>query len=124
MTLRPPRTLDPTTLLRVGIGLVYVYAGALSLVDPGTFEMFLPEWLSAAIPAEAFVLGHGILSAALGILLVSGAWIPGTALAVALDLAAILLAYGIDATTFPLIGLMFAALALSALAGDKKETVA
>jgi hypothetical protein len=117
-----PKTLEPVALLRVGLGLVLLYAGALSLVDTEVFSGFVPVWLGSLIPSGAFILGHGILSLALGVVLLVGIWVRGTALVVTLDIAAILLSYGIDETTFPLVGLMFASLALCMLVAEKKET--
>lgn len=126
MTLRSLRitSFDPATLLRVGLGLVFVYAGALSLADPGTFGQFVPLWLSPLIPVGTVVLLHGALSLGLGVVFLVGAWVPAVALVATLDLALIIVCYGIDESTFTLVGLMFASLALASFPHATHETAA
>jgi hypothetical protein len=108
-------TLEPTTLLRVGIGLVFVYAGALSLADSATFTGSIPSWLSAALDAESVVSVHGVVSLALGSLLLLDRWVSIAAIIATLDFACILAVCGINESTFALFGLMFASLALLSL---------
>lgn len=107
--------LNPSVLLRVGLGLVFVHAGVLAVMDTETFVRFVPVWLAQVLLADTFVVTHGILSLALGTVFLVGAWTPAAALVAALDFAGILLGYGIDEVTFVLFGLMFASLALLVL---------
>jgi len=107
------RALDPAVLLRVGIGLTFLYAGAVALVDPATWISFVPAWFP--IPPEIFITVYGACLTALAAVLIAGRWLPVASLLAVLHLAALLLGYGIDDATFQSFGLMFAALALLVL---------
>lgn len=111
-------TLSPALVLRIGLGLTFLYAGAVALADPGAWASAVPGWVP--IPAAALVTAGGLTDLALAILLVSGRWIPVAACLAALFFAAFLLCYGVTDATFQAFGLMFASLALLALSlGDK-----
>lgn len=103
---------SPAMLLRVGLGLTFLYAGIASLIDPIPWVGYLPAWTSALAPATTLIPIHGIFQAALGFALITGTLLRLTALVATLDLAGILVSYGIDGVTFRDLGLLFATLAL------------
>ena len=108
-------TLKPETLLSIGLGITFLYAGIASLLDPTSWIGYLPAWTDVFAPADTLIVVHGIVQTLLGITLIVGIATRPVALIVALDIAGILAFYGIDAVSFRDIGLFFAALALLSL---------
>lgn len=111
------KTVTPTVLLRLGLGLVFLYAGLHALIDPQSWIGFVPFWISKIMPASTFLTAHSIFELLLGGILLLGKWkLPAAAMIAALDLAAILFLYGVDDVTFRDFGLVMMALALFLLA--------
>lgn len=111
---------SPVMLLRLGLGLVFLYAGVHALVDPQSWIGFVPHWASVIIPAATFLMVHSIFELLLGVLFLVGKWwLPALSFIAAIDLGAILVLYGVDDTTFRDFGLVMAALALFLLSQKK-----
>ncbi|KKT92374.1 MAG: hypothetical protein UW92_C0002G0018 [Candidatus Jorgensenbacteria bacterium GW2011_GWA2_45_13] len=116
-TNHPAKTISPVTLLRLGLGFVFLYAGLHALVDPESWIGFVPQWVSVIIPATTFLIAHSIFELILGaVLLIGKWWLSPAAVVAAIDLAAIILFYGVDDVTFRDFGLVMAALAVFLLA--------
>lgn len=119
------KTISPIMLLRLGLGLVFLYAGLHALIDPLSWIGFVPQWVGRIMPPATFLTIHSIFELALGAaLLIFERALPATSLLAALDLAAILLLYGVDDATFRDFGLVMMALALFLLSqkqADKGE---
>jgi len=102
----------PLVLLRFGLGLVFLYAGAHALAYADGWLEFVPSWVAAVIPLRSFLFFHSVGTVLLGALLIANVKTHWLALIAALDLFAILAFAGIDETTFRDFGLLMAALAL------------
>ncbi|MEK7512810.1 MAG: hypothetical protein AAB601_01270 [Patescibacteria group bacterium] len=118
------RLLRPVLLLKVGVGFVFLYVGLQALIDPESWIGFVPQWVGALLPRETFLLFHSVGELVLGVLILflSRRWLATIGIVAFLDLAAILVFYGVDDVTFRDFGLAFAALALAALAASPPET--
>lgn len=114
------KAVTPARVLGIGLGLTFVYAAIHALIDPQNWIGFVPLWVEAVMARETFLLIHSIFELALGVSLVFGLWLPWTAGIAFLNLASILLFFGIDETTFRDFGLAFAAVALFLLHRKKK----
>ncbi|MFH0806208.1 MAG: DoxX family membrane protein [Candidatus Brennerbacteria bacterium] len=109
------RQFSPARILGFGLGITFLYAGVCSFADPTPWLGYMPAWVESLLPLEQFAIAHGVFQVLLGAALLVGV-LPKFASAVAtLDLAAILVFYGIDLVTFRDIGLFFATLAFVAL---------
>lgn len=115
--------LHPARVLRIGLGLMYVYSGVSLIRHPFDWQGFLPPWFGELIsrflplPIYLAVQGAGELLLALVFLLpfVPLAAVRIAAVASAFEFAGILLLTGLDLITFRDIGLLGASLALLAL---------
>lgn len=106
-------------VLGIGLGFTFFYAGVSSLLNPELWVGYLPAWLTTLFPAESLILIHGVFHTALGVALATNFMLRAASLIAALDLAAIILSYGIDAVTFRDAGLLIMAAALYRIArGD------
>ena len=106
------KKLTPEFVLRIGVGLTFLYAGLHVAFDPTSWIGFVPHWLGTIINPYLFLTIHGIVEIILGALILSGFFIPIASLLAFLDLFSILVFYGVDDTTFRDFGLMMAVLAL------------
>lgn len=102
-------------LLRVGLGLTFIYAGLNILIDASAWLGFVPHWLKKIINPETFLFWHGLGEVGLGVLILIGFFLPLVSLIAFFDLTAILIFYGIDLISFRDFGLLTAALALAVL---------
>lgn len=62
-------------VLRVGIGIVFVYFGYFSLTSPSDWAFLVPEWVGGILPIKSLVQFHGLLELVLGFLLIVGAFV-------------------------------------------------
>jgi uncharacterized membrane protein YphA (DoxX/SURF4 family) len=99
-------------ILRVGLGLIFLYAGTASLQDPTSWIGFVPSFVSLVMPREVFLMLHAIFELALGIGLVAGLWTSVLSALAFFALLSILTLFGIDDVTFRDFGLAAMALAL------------
>ena len=100
-------------VLRVSIGFVFAYFGWTSIVEPGMWAGFVPDWVSALADAELLVRAHGVLEVALGAALVLGIGTRAVAAFLCLDLIHIVTLVGWGPTAVRDLGLAGAALALA-----------
>ncbi len=112
--------LRPAWLLRIGLGLMYVYSGVSLIRHPYDWQGFLPPWfgelVSRFLPLETYLALQGtgeLVMAAIFLLpfmpLIA---VRVAAIAAALEFAGILLLTGLDLITFRDIGLLGAAFGL------------
>lgn len=99
-------------ILRVGLGLVFLYAGTASLQDPTSWIGFVPQFVSLIMPREVFLMLHAIFELALGIGLIAGIRTHVLSILAFFSLLSILILFGIDDVTFRDFGLAAMALAL------------
>lgn len=104
--------LTPMFVLRIGLGLTLIYAGAHILSDTVTWVEFIPPWLYKLISPSLFLTIHGIEELILGVLLLAGIFLPAVSILTFLDMLSIVIFYGVDDISFRDFGLMMAALAL------------
>ena len=79
-----------TSVLRIVIGLVFIYFGYTGIVTPDMWAGFVPEWTSFLGTPEKLVQLHGIAEVALGLLLILGIQTRIIALLLFLNLAHII----------------------------------
>src|SRR3990172_10730751 len=63
-------------ILRIGLGLVFLYAGTAAMQDPTSWIGFVPQFVQTVIPRETFLFFHSVFQIGLGAGLIIGAWIP------------------------------------------------
>ncbi len=103
-------------VLGIGLGFTFLYAGISSFTDPRPWIGFFPEWTEAiAVPSTLLVV-HGIVQVIVGAALAGGFMLRVASAIAALDLAAIIVFYGIDAVTFRDAGLLVMAAVLYRIA--------
>lgn len=109
-------------LLGLGLGFTFLYAGISSLTDPRPWIGFFPEWTEAIAAPAALLVVHGIVQIIVGATLAGGFVLRVASAVAVLDLAAIVVFYGIDAVTFRDVGLLVAAVTLFLIArGDLEK---
>lgn len=99
-------------ILRVGLGLVFLYAGTASLQNPTSWIGYVPQFVLLVMPRETFLMVHGIFELALGVGLISRLWLPILSLLAFLSFFSIITLVGIDEVTFRDFGLACMSLAL------------
>lgn len=113
------KKISPEIILRLGLGLTFIYVGLQSLLDPLSWIGFLPYWLTPIIhPAIALKI-HAIVSLIIGVSLLTGFKLKIFSILAFLELAAILIFYGVDNVTFRDFGLATAAIALFLLSSKE-----
>ncbi len=78
------------TILRVFLGIVFLYFGWSSLTSPDTWTSLVPEWTQAIVSAEMLVRAHGVVEIAFALLLILNLGARYIALILFLDLAHLL----------------------------------
>jgi len=103
--------------LRLGLAFVFLYAATSSLLNPGDWIGFIPDWMAKLPPgADLELKGHAIFELVLGLWLLSGKLGFYAAIVAALDLAAITLVnINVMSVVFRDIGLALAAASLAFL---------
>ena len=114
------KKISPEWVLRIGLGLTYLYSGVGLFNQPALWRSFLPIWyakfVAVVLPVETYLRLQGVVEVVLGFLFLawlSGKW--GVKIASAymmLEMAFILIFVGIDLITFRDIGLLAAAATL------------
>ena len=104
--------LKPAFALRIGLGLVFIYAGLLSFLAPENWIGFVPRWVGSVIDPQLFLSVHAGFEIVLGLAILAGFLLPLASLLTFFDMFALLLFYGIDEVTFRDFGLLMSALAL------------
>lgn len=109
-------------LLGLGLGFTFLYAGISSLTDPRPWIGFFPGWTEAIAPPATLLVIHGIVQIIVGAALAGGFVLRVSSAIAVLNLAAIVIFYGVDAVTFRDVGLLVAAVTLFLIArGDLKH---
>lgn len=99
-------------LLRLGLGIVFLWIGIDILRHPDVWLRFVPESLPFGIPQQVGLQINGFFDILLGILLIVRVFPKITLTLAALHLAGILLTHGVDAITIRDAGLLGGVLAL------------
>lgn len=108
-------------VLRVGLGLVFLYAATASLQDPTNWVGFVPSFVGVLMPRESFLFVHSLFELALGVALIVGKWLPVLSTLAFLLFLGILMFFGINDVTFRDFGLASMALALFVRVLYKKQ---
>lgn len=114
------KKLQPLSVLRIGLGLTFVYAASDMLLDPQSWVNYVPKWMEAVMSIQTFLYVHSIFELVLGLALIAGLWPRLVSFIAFLDLLAVLVFYGISDETFRDFGLMMSSLALFILTGKEK----
>ncbi len=104
--------LKPVLVLRLGLGLVLIYAGIGMFANPENWAGYVPQWLGEIVAPETFLTVHGVFELILGVLIITGFFLPLASFLLFLDMGSILIFYGVDDVTFRDFGLLMSALAL------------
>lgn len=117
------------TVLRIGIGLTFVWIGVLIAANPDEWTKLIEPWVLAIVPFSAWhlMLGTAVLDMLIGLFLLTGYLVPLVALIAALHLGMIILATGLDIRNVVAargVGLLAAVLAILFDALEMKKRVA
>lgn len=99
-----------SSILQIGLGGVFIYAGASIITTPGRWTDFLPQWVS--LPDQTLLIIYGAIEIVLGIALLIGLFLPVFSLVAFLNLLLVMIFAGITDITFGNFGLSMAALGL------------
>lgn len=119
----PKSAATVSTVLRIGLGIVFIVFGTWKAITPVAWVIFLPNWVSDAVEnIEALnALGAlrmmGFVEAVLGLQMFLGLFTKATAVICTFMLAGIIFHVGFDQVGVRDAGLLFAALALSFAGG-------
>lgn len=106
------------TVLRLGLVCVYAWFGYMQLTDASAWEIWVPQWTSALMPAHTVVLLNGTFELAAAALLLAGFYTRAIALVLAAHLFLIAFDIGFSAIGVRDFGLAMATLALGLGAPD------
>lgn len=109
-------------LLRVGVAIVFLYAGVSSFLDPSSWVGFIPQFIRNIIPGAIFLPLFSVYEFALALWLISGKKVFYAAILAGITLLAIIF-FNIGALdiTFRDAAIFFAAMALLVLHLDDLE---
>ncbi len=113
------KKLHPLAILRIGLGLTFVYAASGALLNPMSWAEYVPAWVEAIMSVQTFLYVHATFELALGLALVSGFKPRIVSFIAFLDILVILVFYGFSDETFRDFGLLMTALALFMLSEEK-----
>lgn len=129
MVLSKLRNTKPEWVLRVGLGVMYIYSGLNLFSDPSAWRGFVPAWFlnfwGNIGPIEIFLKLQGVGELVLGLLFL--AWFSGkrgvliASLLASLEIFFILVFVGVDLITFRDIGVFAATLSLLILSLPKEN---
>ncbi|MBI3627885.1 MAG: hypothetical protein HY220_04070 [Candidatus Sungbacteria bacterium] len=117
------KKINPEWVLRLSLGAMYVYSGFDLFVHPKSWTNFIPFWLKSAVAplltTASFVKIQGVGELLFALVLIipflPRRWVTMVATLSALEMAGILLLFGVDLITFRDIGLLGAAVSLVVL---------
>lgn len=115
------KILNPQTLLRLGLGLAFIYAGLHSLVDPGSWMEYAPSWIEFIVEKELFLAVFASFEVLLGVFLIIGRFLYMTSILAFATIFGILVFNGVGDVTFRDFGLMVSAAALTLISKGKVE---
>jgi hypothetical protein len=101
-------------ILRVSMGVTFLWVGVLIFRDPEFWGSFLDPWAAnlLAVPIREAMYGTAVLDIVIGVLFLIDAWVWVAGLLGTIHLAIVLAVSGIDVITVRDIGLLGAAAAL------------
>lgn len=100
-------------VLRLSVGLVFVYFGWTSVASPDMWAGYVPDWMTTFVAAEMLVRLHGVVEIALGVALALGVTPRLIGLVLCLDLLHIVSLVGWGPVAVRDLGLAGAALAIA-----------
>ena len=102
------------TILRVGIGITFLWIGILIIRDPVGWGTFIQPWALKLIPGsvEAAMIQTAVLDMIVGFLLITGVWIWLASILGTFHLIVVFVTVGITDVTARDIGLLAASFAL------------
>lgn len=115
-------------VLRIGVGLMFVWIGLLIILNPAEWAKLIQPWVLAVVPfsAQQLMLETAVLDILIGLFLLTGYLVPLVALIAALHLGMIILATGLDIQNVVAargVGLLAAVLAIFFDALEMKKRV-
>ncbi len=119
----PKSAASVSTVLRLGLGIVFIIFGSWKAATPVAWVIFLPNWVSGAVEhvdaldALGALRMMGFVEAVLGLQLFLGLFTKATAAVCTALLAGIIFHVGFDQVGVRDAGLLFSALALSIAGG-------
>jgi len=117
----PNAKISPKSLIRIGLGAVFLYAGISALINPMAWVGFVPSWVSVITTPFVFLAGHAVFQILIAIVLFSGVKLRVAASIAFIDILGILVFFGVDDVTFRDFGLLTAAAALFFLSRPQVE---
>lgn len=101
-------------VLRVGLGITFLWIGVLIFRDPQFWSGFIQPWVANLIPVplESAMISTAILDVLVGLLLLVDVFTWAAALVATIHLTTVLIGVGIDVVTVRDIGLLAGTLAL------------
>ena len=101
-------------ILRIGLGITFLWIGILIFKDPASWGGYLQPWAAnlLPVPIEQAMVGTAVLDMIIGIMLLLGFWVWIGALLAAIHLVIVLVTSGITDITARDIGLLAGAVAL------------
>jgi uncharacterized membrane protein YphA (DoxX/SURF4 family) len=101
-------------ILRVGIGITFVWVGVLILRSPDVWASFIAPWARdiLLISPKSAIIATAIFDIVVGLAFLVDFWVLGAAVFASLHLIAVLAVSGIDETTVRDIGLLAGTIAL------------
>jgi hypothetical protein len=108
-------------VLRIGLGLVFLYAGINMLLYAYDWTIFIPAWVSEFVSDNLFLSVWGGLQCAIGLAIISGKLTKYGSIAALIVSGSVIVFHGVDTITFRDFGLFAAALALVLIINKNPE---
>ncbi len=107
-----------STILRVGLALVFFWFGVQQLIDPSAWTGFVPSFASSIIPAGILVALNGLMELSLGALLLFGVYTRFAAVILGLHMLGIAASIGWSPIGIRDFGLAISTIAIAFLEPD------
>lgn len=101
-------------ILRYGLALTYLFSGYDLITSPRSWSSFVPYWFGNLLPVDVltFIQIQGVVEILIALAFITGYFIRPAAFISALEMAAILILYGVDAVTFRDLAILGGSMAL------------
>lgn len=109
----------PSLVLRIGLGIVFLYFGFTQAINPINWTSYVPEFLTNIISANSLVLVNGIVEISLGIMMLIGLYVRFASIILSLHLFFITFSIGFNPTGIRDLGLAIATLVIFLNGSDK-----
>jgi len=106
-------------LLRISLGIVFLWFGISQLYAPANWIGFVPEFMASLYSAQVLVILNGSLEVFLGLMMISGVYVRVASLILGIHLTMIGVSMGYTATAVRDIGLGLATLAIMFIGPDR-----